>query len=205
MGQITTGIRALLNDPSIYVASQYLFGRGKGTPALVKDFVRPRSGDKVLDIGCGPAEIMDYLPGVSYWGFDPDPVYINRAKRAYGNAGHFFCKELSGEDLNKLPAFDVVLAIGVLHHLDDKTAGELLVLVHQALKPGGRLITSDPCFEAGQNPIARCFISWDRGQNVRTKEGYLKLVFGIFPRHRFEVRHQAWLPYTFCFMECIRV
>ena len=158
----------------------------------------------ILDIGCGTARIIGCLPGVSYWGFDPDLGYINQAKKIYGNAGRFFCKELTSEDLECLPRFDIALAVGVLHHVNDATAGALLDLVRRSLKPGGRLITIDGCFETGQNPLARLLISWDRGQNVRTREGYSQLVAGIFPAPRVEIRHQKWVPYTHCVMECTR-
>jgi SAM-dependent methyltransferase len=205
MGQITTGIRSVLNHPLVYVASQYFFGRSKAMPALVNDFVRPQPDDKILDIGCGPADIMEYLPNVHYWGFDINPAYIARAKwRHKKRSGHFICKELTREDLWALPQFDIALKIGVLHHLDDERASALLHLSHHALKPGGRLITCDPCFEAGQHPLARCFISWDRGKNVRTREGYSKLISEVFPHHRMEIRHQTWLPYTLCLTECPR-
>ena len=204
MGQITTGIRSVLNDPGVYDGFQKLLGSGNGCPAFVKEFVRPRPGDKVLDMGCGTAKIMDYLPGVSYWGFDISPAYIQEAKKTHGSAGHFVCKELTVADLDSLPKFDIVLAIGVLHHLDDEHAGKLLNLAHQALRPGGRLITMDACFIPKQNLIARCLISWDRGQNVRTQEGYSQLVAGIFPSVRVEIRHRRWIPWTHCVMECIR-
>ena len=202
MGQITKGLRSILSNPWMYALSQELFGASKVRKHFVADFVRPRSGDHVLDIGCGPAEIIDHLPVADYWGFDISPAYIHQAQKKYGNAGHFFCKELTAEDLTALPKFDIALAIGVLHHLDDRTALTLLDLARQALKPGGRLITLDPCFEPGQNPLARIFISWDRGQNVRTREGYKALVAKIFPKHQAEVRHKKGVPYTHCFMEC---
>ena len=167
-------------------------------------FVRPQSDANVLDIGCGPADIIECLPGVSYWGFDISPAYINQAKKKYGKVGHFFCKELTAEDLEYLPRFDIALAIGVLHHLDDTDAGILLDLVHRALKPGGRLITMDACFEDGQHPLARLLISWDRGQNVRSRKGYSELVSRVFPEHQVEVRHKTGFPYTHCFTEGTR-
>ena len=209
MGQITTGVRSMLDNPFIYNFSQVFFGGGilktrKWNTAFVSNFVRPQSGAQILDIGCGPAEILAYLSGVSYWGFDISPAYIRWAQKKYGTAGHFFCKELISEDLESLPKFDITLAIAVLHHLDDATAASLVELAHKSLKPGGRLITVDACFIPKQNPIARCLISWDRGQNVRTLEGYTALVSKMFPEHHIEIRHQSWIPYTYCFMECIR-
>lgn len=205
MGQITTGVRSVLGHPIIYNSLQWLFGGGHGLPDFVKEFVCPRPGDKVLDIGCGPAKIVDYLSGVSYWGFDPSLAYIKQAKKMYGDAGTFFCKDLTEEDLAVLPSFDIALILGVIHHLDDNTAGAILRLVHQALKPGGRLITIDACFTSKQNPIARCLISWDRGQNVRSPEDYACLADGIFPSPRIEIRHRRWIPWTHCVMECVRV
>jgi len=158
----------------------------------------------VLDIGCGPADILEYLPAVNYWGFDISVAYIQHATSRFGAKGKFSCKMLTEEDLKELPAFDLVLALGLLHHLDDDAALALLNIAHNALKPGGRLVTIDPCLEAGQNPIARYLILKDRGQNVRTREGYAALVSTVFPEYRLEVRHSAWIPYTHCIMECTR-
>lgn len=209
LGQITTGIRSILDNSFIYIFSQIFFVGGifedrKWNTAFVSDFVRPQSGAKILDIGCGPAEILSYLPGVSYWGFDISPAYIGWAQKRNGTAGHFFCKELTSEDLESLPKFDITLAIGVLHHLDDANAASLLELAHNALKPGGRLITVDACFTPKQNPIARHLISWDRGQNVRTSEGYTALLSKVFPEPHVEIRHRSWIPYTHCLTECTR-
>ena len=204
MAQITNGIRSILNNPSIYSLSQNLFGAAKVRTDFVANFVRPQSGAHVLDIGCGTAEILDYLPGVNYWGFDINQEYIGQARKKYGNTGHFFCKEFALDDLESLPRFDIALAIGVLHHLNDITVSILLDLVDRALKPGGRFVTLDPCFEVGQNLIARLLISWDRGQNVRTREGYSKLVSSVFPQNLVEVRHKTGVPYTHCFTECTK-
>jgi len=204
MGQITTGLRSTLDNPWIYSLLQNLFGAGKVRADFVADFVRPHAGANVLDVGCGTAEIIDYLPGIHYWGFDISPAYIEKAKSKYGDRGHFFCKELTVEDLDSLPKYDIALALGVLHHLSDAVAGTLLDLVYRALKPGGRLVTFDACFESGQNPLARLLISWDRGRNVRSREGYSELLSRVFPVCRLEVRHKAGVPYTHCFTECTR-
>ncbi len=158
----------------------------------------------MLDIGCGPADILGYLPAVNYWGLNISESYIQQAISRYGAKGLFACKILNQEDLHDLPAFDLVLAIGLIHHLDDEAAVVLLNIAHSALKLGGRLVTIDPCLEAGQNPIARYLILKDRGQNVRTRDGYAALISTVFPEYRLEVRQTSWIPYTHCYMECAR-
>jgi 2-polyprenyl-3-methyl-5-hydroxy-6-metoxy-1,4-benzoquinol methylase len=164
--------------------------------------VRPFQGMKILDIGCGPADILSYLPDVDYWGFDISEEYIQHAKKKFGSRGNFHCQLLELSDLSELPAFDIVLALGVLHHLDDSSAAFIMRLASEALKPGGRLLTIDPCLEPSQNQIARFLIRRDRGQNVRDKVGYQEIAQTAFDAPKVEVRHKAWIPYTHCFMEC---
>lgn len=158
----------------------------------------------ILDIGCGPADILAYLPDVDYSGFDISDAYIERAKMRFAQRGRFYCQELTHPDIEKMPPFDIVLVLGLLHHLDEEEAIGVLRLASQALKLGGRLVTVDPCLEAGQNPIARFLVRNDRGQNVRTQRGYATLANAVFDSPRVEVRHQSWIPYTHCIMECTR-
>lgn len=65
--------------------------------------------------------------------------------------------------------FDIVLASGLLHHLDDEAVGELMQLVRLALRAGGRFAAIDPVMVSGQNRIARALIERDRGLNVGTR------------------------------------
>ena len=204
MAEVSNGIRSVLSSPWVYAMFQSLLGAHAVRSSLVNDTIRPSQGMCVLDIGCGPAEILDYLPEVKYWGFDISQRYIDRARSHFGTRGSFTCKVLTESDLGQLPAFDRVLAVGVLHHLDDKTALSLLKLAHRALKPGGRLITLDPCFHPGQNPIARFLISRDRGQNVRDRDGYEVLSSAVFGECTARIRHKSGIPYTHCVMECTR-
>lgn len=202
MAQITYGVRAILSQPRIYSLLQSLMGAHKGRQKFVVDYVRPFPEMKILDVGCGPADILAYLPRVTYWGFDISEAYISQARIKFKERGQFHCKQLQLSDLGELPQFDVVLAVGLLHHLDDSVAMEVLQLAYEALSPGGRLLTVDPCLVPSQNPIARLLIKNDRGQNVRDKAGYEALASKVFSSLRVDVRHQAWIPYTHCFMEC---
>lgn len=204
MSQITRGVRAVLSHPLVYSAFQSLMGAHQARQGYVREFIRPFPGMKVLDIGCGPADILAYLPGVAYTGFDISPDYIDRARERFGSLGRFECKLLESADLASLAPFDVVLASGVLHHLDDRTADDVISLACQALAPGGRFLTIDPCLEPGQNPIARFLIRQDRGQNVRERSGYEALARAHFASPAVVVRHTAWIPYTHCYLECCK-
>src|SRR5690606_25341736 len=141
MAQITHGLRGILSHPRVYSAVQNLLGAESVRKEFVEDQVRPAPGMRVLDIGCGPGDVLTYMQSVDYWGFDTSPEYIAHAQSVYGGRAKFFCKELHAADLRDLPPFDVVLAMGLLHHLDDDIAKNLVNMAAQALRPGGRLLT----------------------------------------------------------------
>jgi SAM-dependent methyltransferase len=204
MAQTTHGLRAILSHPLVYSTLQTLMGAHSARKSFVENYVRPFSGMRVLDIGCGPADILAYLPSVDYSGFDISQGYISQARKRFGALGQFHCRQLAAEDLENLPSFDVVFALGLIHHLEDDEAINVMQLAMRALKPGGRMLTIDPCLDPSQNPIARMLIRGDRGQNVRDKAGYEALARAVFESPCVEVKHRAWIPYTHCFMECQR-
>jgi hypothetical protein len=95
--------------------------------------------------------------------------------------------------------------VGILHHLDDGEALQLFHLAQTALKPGGRLITLDGVFVQKQSPCARYIISKDRGQNVRTQQGYLQLASQVFSTITTSIRHDLLrIPYTHIILECMK-
>lgn len=202
MSQITTGLRSVLGSPWAYDSLQNIMGAHSTRRELVRKYLRPFSGCRILDIGCGTARILDYLPDVEYHGFDLSHRYIEDATRRYGLRGHFNCALVERAVTEHLEPFDIVMATGVLHHLDDEQAVELMRLAHSALRAGGRLVTIDPCFTGDQNVVSRFLVSRDRGQNVRDAAGYDVLARAVFESPRIEVRHKAWIPYTHCYMEC---
>jgi ubiquinone/menaquinone biosynthesis C-methylase UbiE len=92
MGQITTGIRSILSRPTVYDAFQRLMGAQRRRRELATDYIRAQTGDSVLDIGCGTAEILNFLPSVEYFGFDVSKQYIDAAHHRFGQRGHFFAR-----------------------------------------------------------------------------------------------------------------
>jgi len=97
--------------------------------------------------------------------------------------------------------FDVVIAIGVLHHLDDGEARTLFSGAAKVMKPGGRLVTLDGTFEACQSPVARLLLKMDRGNFVRKTEDYILLAREHFLEVEPVVVHDLLsIPYTHLIM-----
>lgn len=202
MAQITTGLHAALNSPKVYDFFQDIMGAGSARRDLIYSHVRPFPGCRILDVGCGTAKILDYLLDVEYFGFDLSQRYIDDAIQRYGARGHFKCALVEQTVLDHMEPFDIVMAIGLLHHLDDEQLGELMKLARSALREGGRLVTIDPCYSTNQSFISRFLVSRDRGQNVRSAKQYQSLADLFFSQVKGEVRHRAWIPYTHWIMEC---
>ena len=174
--------KPLLARPSVYLLFSRLIGGANVYRVLARDHLRPRAGDKLLDIGCGPARVLYFLDGVDYTGFDLSPEYIAMAQKLHGARGRFFCRKVIRDAWAGRAQFDLALASGVLHHLDDEEVLELFELTRSVLKPDGRLVTLDGCYVEGQSRLARRYLlSRDRGQFVRTRRGYEKLTSRVFP------------------------
>jgi len=196
-------LRRVLSLPKIYSLFADLVG-GDSRRKYVDQYIRPQSGDRVLDIGCGPADLLDYLPSsVSYTGFDASQSYIDSARARFANRGSFFCERVDEKVIERIGRFNVALATGVLHHLDDADALSLFRIARAALVPGGRLITLDGCYTPDQSAMARYIISKDRGQHVRDAKAYEELARQVFPQVEVSVRHDLMrIPYTHIIMQC---
>jgi SAM-dependent methyltransferase len=170
---------------------------------FVDQYVRPHPDDRMLDVGCGTGAVVAFLPrDVSYLGIDLSPDYIASAQRQHGERARFQVGDVNSLDFEQDEAFDIVTAVGLLHHLDNDEVRRLATAVHGLLKSNGRFITIDNCFTPEQSPLAKAIIRRDRGQNVRTPEEYQAIIQDVFSRVTSEVRHDLLrIPYTHVIIE----
>lgn len=197
-------IRSVLAIPTAYQFWWNLVGGPAFAKVLVNEYVKPSIGARILEIGWGPGTIVRYLPPSEYSGFDLSPKYIALAKRRFPKA-HFVCERVSQFSLAKERGFDVVLALAIVHHLEDAEARQLFQIAYDALKPGGKLVTFDGVWTDGQSPAARWLLARDRGEYVRTEREYVEIASQVFSNIRPSVRHDLLrIPYTHLILECVR-
>ena len=140
---------------------------------------------------------MQHLPeDIEYTGFDISPKYIKSTQNKYGSRGTFICGDISSTTFLE-SSYDIVIALGVLHHLNDVQSENFFSLAYNSLKPNGRLITIDPVFVKGQSFIAKWIVSNDRGKFVRTPKQYLKIGGAVFNNLKYRVRNDMLrIPYN---------
>jgi SAM-dependent methyltransferase len=197
-------IRSTLAFPQVYQLFWNVIGGPARSRILVDQYIRPKAGDRILEIGCGPGTIVPYLPPSEYVGFDASENYIVQARRRFPQA-KFVCERVSAYTLPERSYFDLVLALGIVHHLDDAEAAQLFQIAHDALKPGGKLVTLDGVWTRDQSSPARYLLARDRGQFVRSEEGYVQIAAKIFETIKASIRHDLLrIPYTHVILECVR-
>ena len=203
MEERTGGVWALLKHANFYTALQNLLGGPHLRQLIVDNYICAVPGDRVLDVGCGPADFAPLIPKVDYLGIDRNPDYIRQAKERYGDRARFLQADVSAEPSQIDGNFNVIIAIGLLHHLTDEQSIRLLAATQRHLAPGGRLLTIDPARTSSQNWIAKLIINADRGRHVRSASQYEALARTTYDQVTVEVRTDLLrVPYTHCILEC---
>lgn len=202
MEERTGGAFSILSRPGVYRLFQKLVGGDTGRPRFVAEHLRPQPGERVLDVGCGPAEVLDLLGDVSYVGIDANPEYIEAARERYGDRGRFEVMDVRDADFPER-SFDLVAVIALLHHLDDEGVESVFRLASRVLADDGRMVSLDNAIEAKQSRAARWVIRLDRGAQVRPTERYAELARPYFRSVR-AIRREDLLriPYTHAILEC---
>lgn len=171
MAQVSTGLRSVLESPLIYNLFQRSVAKKDLWAEIVSTyFPQDTSEARVLDIGCGPGNFLKGNPHVvkhsNFVGIDPSRSYIESAQKIFPEAAflHGTVRDVKLDSSE----FDVVVISGVLHHVDDSEARDILNFASRHLVPAGVIVSVDPVVFDGQHPLARRMALADRGQNVRS-------------------------------------
>ncbi len=142
-----------------------------------------QSGMKILDLGCGTATALNYLPGeIDYTGVDLNPRHVEFAEKNY--QGNFVAADAVSYAEAETRSFDLICMTGLLHHLTDDQCRQLLRRAHSLLNHGGRIASIDPVWLQRERPISYAIKRMDSGLNIRTAERYVALCDNMKPTTR---------------------
>jgi len=172
----TGGLHRLVTMPRVYDWIQRLLGGPQARDKIASELLGYARGKSILEIGCGPGTWVPYLPEPkSYLGLDWNEKHIATAQDRYGSENiQFAVADVSGLD-RSFRGYDVVLGVGILHHLDDSEARIVLHKSAAVLSPGGIYIGLEPVYHSRQNPIAKMLKMLDSGRNIRREDQYRSL------------------------------
>jgi SAM-dependent methyltransferase len=192
-------LKNVLNSPVVYQKFQEAGGFFSARVKAIAEFLTITPGMRVLDIGCGPGNIVEHLPdGVDYIGFDIDQRYIQHAQARFAGRGRFFCQQFDATTVDLVAPVDVAMMNGVIHHISDDALGPLLGAIKASLRQGGVLLTLDGCYIPDQSWFNKWMLDQDRGRFVRDEEGYRRVLERTFGDVALHIReHYSWVPYTF--------
>lgn len=176
----------LLQYQPIFSLFQKLIAADRIKLILIQN-TKLQPGFKVLDVGCGFGNLLEYLPkNISYVGIDISEGYINYAKKKYKSRGEFICADVTKLGL-KLETFDVIFICSLLHHLIDENVEKLLESLLQFTKKGTVIVSADSVYLRDQSFLSRFIMSQDRGKHIRFKEGYLDLTKKYFSKVNYKI------------------
>lgn len=167
-------MKSLLNFSVFFDYFRDIGGGERFNRILVSEYLPRLDHVSLLDLGCGTGTIINHIPkSVHYRGVDINDKYIEAARERYSGMGDFVCTDLERYDSED--RFDVIICIGVLHHLANDSASRLISKATQLLKSGGTMLTCDGVFLKDQPWLAGFLLKNDRGAFVRSIEGYSNL------------------------------
>ena len=202
------GLKGALSFSRAYSFFQNLVGAHSARNWVAANFWRVVAGQKIVDFGCGPGTVLDYLPqDIEYTEFDISEEYIETARRIHAGKKYatFFSSDvhaLLGTHDARLANADLVLCNGLLHHLNDTEAVEVFRLAQEIMKPTGRLFCVEPVFLVHQSAFSRWLMGRDRGCNIRTEQQWKDLVGNVFDRYSTNISVDLMrIPYVHIFIE----
>jgi 2-polyprenyl-3-methyl-5-hydroxy-6-metoxy-1,4-benzoquinol methylase len=154
------------NFPRLWLLFQQLIGGTKDKQSLA---LSSWNGQRqILEIGCSVGNIADAfrsLPGISYTGIDIDGNTIKVAQQRFTGTAFRFLEESVQNHAKSKSRYDYVLVAGMLHHIDDATAIDILRSTRFLCSPGATVLIYDPDTLTPSDPaLVRWYYKLEQGK-----------------------------------------
>lgn len=171
----------MLENPRIYELVQKMLGGDRVFGAVRKAMQRELANISykgVLEVGCGTGLTKDCFAG-DYTGIDINPEYI-RVVSGRGE-GTFLVA-----DATALPfgpeTYDLVVTVGVLHHLDQQSREMMLSEMLRVCRPDGHILIADGLVPSNRlNLIGYALAKLDRGRYKMRIERFRDMIRKAYP------------------------
>lgn len=194
-------LRRILEIPIVHIWFKKIIGKENSAEWFLEKYIGDTVGKKILDLGCGTAEIADHIRGEKlYVGIDNNKLYLDKNEKHFADRKtcRFYCTDLNAFSESSTQKFDIVLMIGVMHHIDDNALNAAMASIKRIIRRGGIFVSLDPCYIKGMNPIARFLCMLDRGRYVRYADDFISTQEKYWTDVKYEIRTDTLrlLPYS---------
>jgi SAM-dependent methyltransferase len=170
-----------------------LFLRVFGAQSLLGDIIGreavSRRPGRVIDVGCGFGAFAPLFDGCQYLGVDLSHAYVQAADRSNGQAYAVMDAAFVGLQST---SFDLAMAVGLIHHLDDSTAVQVLREIRRVLRADGQVLLIDGIWPTSSANVVGHFLRMlDRGAFVRTFDELKALYAPVMPVEKGYVARQG--------------
>ncbi|QDT56683.1 23S rRNA (guanine(745)-N(1))-methyltransferase [Caulifigura coniformis] len=166
-------VRRLAGVPRLFDALRWMLEGGyRGHHGVVARHLN--NVGRVLDLGCGTGIYAPFFPPDSYVGADLSEAYIAAAQAKF--PGHRFVVQDGTRTSFQEAEFDACMISGVLHHLDDSQAAQLLEEASRVVRPGGTIVVWEDIPSRWWNGVGHVIHRLDLGNHIRSPEGYRQLL-----------------------------
>lgn len=145
----------------------------------IKRIIRQLAGKPhtVLDLGCGNGILCKFFPPSGYLGIDIDASAIKIARK---NKDYSFeVADITRFKTNE--KFDLVLVIGVIHHLSNEEAERAFRVIRNHLSQKGKALFIEPIPPVSKwNILGKMIRGLDKGHFIRTFNQYLQVIKNSF-------------------------